>query len=56
MTPFKYSNFVRLQAYEQISYRLKHGGKVQTQTALDFKHKLELITRNNIFQKQLSVT
>ena len=33
---------MRLQAYEQISFKVKYGGYIYTQTALDFKLNLEL--------------
>ena len=33
-----------------------YGGYIHTQTALDFKLNLEVITRNDKFQKKFSVT
>ena len=35
---------------------IKYRGYIHTQTALDFKLNLEVITRNDIFQKKFSVT
>ena len=32
-------------------FHIKYGGYIYTQTALDFKLNLEVITKKNIFQK-----
>ena len=52
---YKYSSFIRLQTYEQISYRDKVWQILHTQVALDFKLILKVITRNGVFQKKFFV-
>ena len=35
---------------------IKHGGYIHTQTASEFKLNLEVISRNDVFQKRFCVT